>query len=155
MQPVTITMDAQGIVTMLTGMADDLPPMILGLVEDAAMLTVADEKEHAPVGVGGDDGLRGSITYDLVPETLTAVVLPTVPYAAPVETGSKPHWAPIEPLEAWAALKGMNPYALRWSIAQKGTQPHPYVEPTYEEMAPLIGDTFADGIAEFIGSFAV
>lgn len=150
MGPVTIIMDAQGAVLTLGAIESGLPPAILGLVDDASMLTEATEKEHAPVGVGGDDGLKGSITYELVPETLSSVVLPTVAYAAPVEYGSKPHWAPIEPLEAWAALKGMNPYALRWSIAQKGTKPHPYVEPTYEEVSPLIGDTFAAGIANFL-----
>lgn len=150
MMPVTVTMDAEGMITLLTGMSEELPPTILGLVEDAAKVTVATEKEHAPVGVGGDKGLRGAIRYELVPETLEALVIPDVPYAAPVEYGSKPHWAPIEPLKAWAALKGMNPYALRWSIAQKGTKPHPYVEPTAEEMDSLIGGMFNDGIAEFI-----
>jgi hypothetical protein len=80
-------------------------------------------------------------------------VLPSAPYAAPVEYGSKPHWAPIEPLKAWAELKGMNPYALRWSIAQKGTKPHPYIEPTAKEMAPIVGDKFAEGIAKYVAEF--
>jgi hypothetical protein len=153
MQPVTLTMDAESLLGMLTGITDELPPAIIGWVDDAAVVTTATEKEHASVGVTGD--LKESITYDLVPESLSASVGPTANYAAPVEYGSKPHWAPIEPLKAWAALKGMNPYALRWSIAQKGTLPHPYVEPTYEEVEPLIGILFSDGMRNLLARFAV
>lgn len=150
----TIDVDAEGVVRMLEAGAVELRHGLLALLTESSELVKESERAHAPVGVGGDSGLKGSIGYTLIPETLASEIKPEADYAAAVETGSKPHWAPIEPLKAWAELRGLNPYALRWSIAQKGTQPHPYVRPTYEEMAPIVGGTFAAGIASLIGSLS-
>jgi hypothetical protein len=33
-------------------------------------------------------------------------ILADAPHAAPVETGSRPHWPPLEPLIAWVKLRG-------------------------------------------------
>jgi hypothetical protein len=144
----SITVDAHGVTALLDMMGEEIAPRILVELAEVSELTVESMKEHAPVGA--TEELRDSIGYEINPDLFMSEIKPTADYGDAVETGSKPHWAPIEPLKLWADLKGINPYALRWSIAQKGTMPHPYIKPTYEEMAPVIGDRFAAGIASFI-----
>lgn len=56
----------------------------------------------------------------------------TAPHALPVEFGSRPHWAPIEPLKGWARRvlgDESAAYAVRQKIADRGTEPHPFVRP--------------------------
>lgn len=144
-----MTMDAEGVVALLDAAADGLQPAIATGLATVSEMVVAVMKEKAPVGVGGDKGLRGSIGFILDPKLLTSEIKPTVSYGDAVETGSKPHWAPIAPLIPWAEMHGMNPYALRWSIARKGTQPHPYIEPTFED----VKDEVPAGINEVVTHF--
>lgn len=122
----------------------------LAVVSGLTKLTMMD---NAPVGVGGISGLRGSIGFTLDPANLTSEIKPTAPYADAVETGSKPHWAPHGPgssLAAWAKLKGINVYALAWSIARKGTKAHPFIVPTYNQVQDAMGDVFASGLDGYI-----
>lgn len=61
-----------------------------------------------PVGVGTAGGLRGSIfsaTPEISGQTVIGVVGSPLNYAEPVELGTKPHWAPIEPLLDWVIHK--------------------------------------------------
>lgn len=75
--------------------------------------------------------LRASIGSD-VEETgvgLIGVVSTSMAYAVPVELGTKPHMAPIEPLEQWVRVKlGLSQKAatsvarsIQWKIAHYGT----------------------------------
>lgn len=70
----------------------------------AEMLLERETKELTPVGVGGAGGLRGSI-HAQEPEVLAGSVIgvtgTALNYAVPVELGTKPHWAPIQPLIDW------------------------------------------------------
>jgi len=77
-----------------------------------------------PVGVSGFLRQHIAIKWN---NRLSVTVDPTAPYADYVEYGTRPHWTSVHNLEAWARLKGINPYALQRSIAKKGTKPHPYL----------------------------
>ncbi len=51
-------------------------------------------------------------------------IFPTAQHALFIRDGTKPHWAPIGPLRAWAAAKLGNAnlaYPVQWSIARRGT----------------------------------
>lgn len=103
------------------------------------------------VGVTGD--YRRSIRYTVSPASLSAEIGPHVPYAEPLENGSRPHWVSVKPgssLRKWADLKGINPYALQHSIAAKGTKAHPIVTETYQLMKPQVERQIARGLAQFV-----
>ena len=60
-------------------------------------------------------------------------------YAAAVEFGSVPHWAPIAPLKQWAKRKLGDEgaaYAVQKTIAKKGTKPKPFLRPAYMKVIP-------------------
>jgi len=70
----------------------------------AEMLLERETKELTPVGIGAAGGLRGSI-HAQEPEVLADSVIgitgTSLSYAQAVELGSRPHWAPIQPLIDW------------------------------------------------------
>lgn len=149
----SITMDVSGVVSVLGAAAERLPLVLLeqlGIVSELAKKTM---QNKAPEGVGGDKGLRGSIEVEINKPLLTAKIQPTARYADAVEKGSKPHWVSAKegsPLERWAELKGLNVYAVQRSIAKKGTKAHPYIEPTYREIEPIVPVKFGLAISAFV-----
>ncbi len=75
---------------------------------EAELLMQREVKELTPVGVGGGGGLRGSVTAlspQAIGDSVIGVVGSPLNYAEPVEVGTRPHWAPIEPLEDWVRHK--------------------------------------------------
>lgn len=76
---------------------------------EGTLLLERETKEYTPVGVGGAaSGLAGSITAKPVSsfsKKILGVVSTSSPHAIPVELGTKPHWAPIEPLKDWVVAK--------------------------------------------------
>lgn len=54
-------------------------------------------------------------------------------YAAPVEEGSRPHWAPLAALTPWAVDHDIEPFALQRHIAVHGTRPHPFLRPALDD----------------------
>ena len=66
------------------------------------------------------------------PEAHPTRLVADAPHAAPVEVGSAPHMPPVEPLERWAELRGLDdPKSAAWAIAKKieadGTKPTFYM----------------------------
>lgn len=121
------------------------------LIESAAIDIQRTMIKNAPIAVTGD--LRRSVRYSLDLGRLQAIVQPDVEYAERVEKGGGPvslSAAPGTPLAKWARLKGLNPWAIRASIAKKGTKAHPYVKPTYAEMKPKVEADFEAGINDLI-----
>jgi len=57
------------------------------------------------------------------------------PHAAPMEFGTDPYWAPIQPLIEWAERVAGDPglgYYVQWKIAQEGIDAQPYLRPGAE-----------------------
>lgn len=99
-------------------------------ITEASMLLEREVKERSPTSGAGT--LRDSI--GAMPITISGALVSggigtSLSYAVPVELGSKPHWAPIEPLVDWVERKlhKRGPEArgvaraIQVKIARKGT----------------------------------
>ena len=102
-------------------------------LNEALLLLEREVKERTPVGVGGGGGLRGSITSELrgrQTANLHGRVFSPLAHALPVELGTKPHWAPIDPIQDWVEVKLGIPksesrsvaFMVARKIARKGTE---------------------------------
>lgn len=84
---------------------------------------------------GKDTGRNaGSITHNISGggANLTSKIGPSTAYGYYAEKGRKPgRMPPISAIEGWANRHGINPYVLAKSIARKGTKPHPYMVPAF------------------------
>lgn len=96
---------------------------MLTAVREADLLIQGELQQKLPRGAGairGGAGLAGSI---YVEETLAqtraiGVVATALPYAVPVEVGTRPHFPPLQPIEDWVAAKlGIDNDAERRSVA--------------------------------------
>jgi hypothetical protein len=98
-------------------------------VEEATLLAWREIHDNTPVGATAV--LRGSVQQAVEVLRGTSVqfrgrVETAQPYAAAVEFGTRPHWAPIGPLKLWAKrMLGDEEaaYRVRWAIARRGTRP--------------------------------
>ena len=74
-------------------------------------------------------------------------------YGKYVDEGTKPHWAPISPFKKWASAKGLKPsvaYAVRASIAKKGTKPHRFFQVTIEKELERLLPKLDEGFIRFL-----
>ena len=90
--------------------------------------------EHVPEDRGN---LRMSMAQ-FVPEVRNGEIVWGVgaqPHALPMEFGTEPYWAPIQPLLDWANRVGGGEglaYAVQWKIAHEGIDAQPYLRPGAE-----------------------
>lgn len=72
----------------------------------ATIMIQGETKEGTPVAFGI---LRNSILVEtrVTANEILGVVATAVPYAAPVEEGSRPHFPPLNPLILWVKRKGL------------------------------------------------
>jgi len=113
---------------------------VLQAMRDSTLLVVRDAKINAPVDTGR---LRASILPEIVAgqDEVWGVVGSNLEYAPAVETGSRPHMPPIEPLAAWVRRHhiGEEGYEygiamlIAWKIAAHGTRAQPYLIPAFEK----------------------
>ena len=108
-------------------------------------------------GLEMDGTLKKSVTYRVWREA-ERYLLEVGAYArhAPfIKLGTRPHWAPIEPLRYWVrkklavrppALEGVA-RAVQHAIARKGTRPHPFAGPVFELWRAKVADEIAAGLA--------
>lgn len=146
-----ITVQDQKVVAMLASAPTALSTRLRQVIERAAITVQREMIQEAPIAVTGD--LRRSIHYEVAPSVFQAVIEPDIVYAGSVEAGGPPRWVSVKPgtpLEKWAKLKGLNPYAVQRSIARKGTQPHPFVKPTYEKTKDEVEAGIEVGITQVL-----
>lgn len=158
----TIIMDAAQVETVLAKTALEFPSYVNSWLVETATLTKEEMESRAPVGVAGliGQGISHNIgtTYNSVEGT--AFIGPTdqVPYADGVELGTSPHMPPTDPdgsLAQWCELHDLNVWAVAKSISRKGTKPHPFVQPTYEVVAPIVAERFTKGVTRFLEGRAI
>ena len=102
-------------------------------VTEASMFAEREVRDRAPTSGAGT--LRDSI--GALPVTISGTAIAggvgtSLSYAAAVELGSKPHWAPLAPLQDWVERKlGLSgeeaegaARAIRFKIARHGTKAH-------------------------------
>lgn len=132
---------------------------MLRAVTDADLMVQAKLMEDLPRGAGGRHGagLAGSIHRDelALADRVIGMTATDKPYANYVEAGTSPHKPPIQPLEDWVhaviglsgdEAKGMA-FAIRNTIAKKGTHKQPVWQDTYRELLPKIQGAVTAGMA--------
>lgn len=124
----------------------DSPQIVSNELEKAIKLSATliqrNAKINASKGVTGQ--LRSNINIDYAPERAT--IHPDVNYASYVELGTGPHFISISVLQPWADLKGINVYALRNSIAKKGTQAHPFMSKAADDSVDEVQSFFEKAV---------
>lgn len=130
-----------------------LSPKMVGHVlgqaikRSGAILSENTNTDTVPYGVSGFLIQRFATKYGL----LSVSWAPHVKYAADVEFGTGPHKIPygssdFASLTAWCLEKGLNPYAVRNSIAIHGTKANPYMERIRSRSRDDIDRTFREAI---------
>lgn len=121
-------------VTLNRPVSEAVRPAVTQLLLDAADAGFAKSQEEVPVD-------RGTLLASGVPPQVqpdgSVVWGYNAPYAEPVEEGSVPHWPPIDPLRGWARRvlgDEQAAYAVQHTIAEKGTDPQPFVAPGVDVM---------------------
>ncbi len=114
---------------------DDEAAHIVQLYTNRALknsAVIVEQREHKETPKGVTDGLNKSIKQFVTEEAATIGPDHGLKYALYVEKGTKPHMPPVDAITAWAESKGINPWALAKSIAQKGTKSNPFVKRTFK-----------------------
>lgn len=130
---ITIRFEDAGLRRMLSAAPSVvLDEMRLAMLE-ASMLAEREVKERTPTsGAGTLRDSIGALPVMMGGGRVTGGVGTALSYAAPVELGSKPHWAPMAPLLEWVQRKlgktgddaEQVAGAIRFKIAQHGTEGH-------------------------------
>lgn len=74
-------------------------------------------------------------------------------YGLFVETGTRPHFPPVEPLERWASIKLGQPgmgYVIARKIGRVGTKKHPYFMPAVKDSLPQVQKYFEQMVDMFV-----
>lgn len=125
--------------TQLNQALDTAPGQIRGAIRlsltRSAVFTQGLFIRNMPKGVTG--GLRGSTAYQFKGDT-EVTIEPTADRADYIEFGTRPHMPPVDSLRAWAASKGISPWAVARGIAKHGTPAKPFLERTQAEAVPFI-----------------
>lgn len=120
----------------------------LGL-RQSGLIIEAEAKKKVRVATGN---LRRSIASTVAPlsGSPTAIIFAAAKYAASVEHGSKPHTAPLGPIQRWANRKGMSGGAVWMQIRRQGTKKHPFMHPAYEAKLPSVIKRMQGAIADAV-----
>lgn len=109
-----------------------------GRLRDSGRVEEVPDSDDVEIGFFSEQGARG--------------------YAAAVENGSVPHWAPKREINEWVHQKlrveaklvpGVG-YLIRRAIARKGTRPHPFFGPAVQKHQKDISKAISEAIARVI-----
>ncbi len=103
-------------------------------IAETAALIEEYAKDLAPVNLGElRDSIHANVT--IMANAMLAEVGTECGYGRYIEKGTDPHWPPPGPMEAWAARVLGDPrlgYLVGRAIAERGTDPQPFLYPAYE-----------------------
>lgn len=102
---------------------------------------LGEEKQQAPVHTGN---LRDNWKLDF--GRFQGTLSSNAPYSMAVHFGTSPHAVPASALTAWAAKKGLNPWAVAKSIAKKGTKANPFLQKAVDLQRENINREFKDAL---------
>lgn len=102
-------------------------------VGDMALKIQARAKAYLRTQAAMDTGnLSTTILAEFSPTKIEAEIGPTANYGPYVEFGTKPHFPPMEALEAWARHHGFeSAWPICKAIAERGLRARPYLTPAY------------------------
>lgn len=123
---------------------------LLRAMTEADLLLEREIKDATPTGA--HQLLRKSFfsREQVTPTGVLGIVGSPLPYAVPVELGTRPHRPPVEPLIDWARAKfGLDDQAAQsvaWAVAtkisKKGTQGAFMVQNTFKRLQPTLARLF-------------
>ena len=138
------------------------PYLERGLVDSTTYL-MQKSIENTPKAIGST---AQSIRREIMTQRLQSSIFPTVKHAyylhGPADGSAdrtRPHWIPAREakeggsLYRWGKKRGVNPWAVRASIAKRGTKFQPWLKDTAEkevDRVTQIMDQALDGIAKFL-----
>lgn len=99
------------------------------------------EKQEAPVDTGN---LRDN--WQLNVSRFSGFLRSNAPYALGIEFGTRPHWVSIDKIAPWAKKRGLNPWAVRNSIAKKGTKANPFFQRSIKDASEGVNKEFKTAI---------
>lgn len=104
------------------------------------------EKQQAPVGVTGN--LRDNWKIDI--GRFTGSLRSNAPYSIAVHQGTGPHNVSGETLKAWAARKGLNPWAVAASIRKHGTKANPFLQKSVQVEGENVNREFSTALGAIL-----
>jgi HK97 gp10 family phage protein len=99
---------------------------------EAALIVAISARRKAPVDTRR---LQSSIMPSIrrFGNEVMGVVGSNVKYAPFMELGTKPHFPPLQALEAWAERHGTTAYVVARAISRRGLKPRRYLQKAVEE----------------------
>lgn len=121
---VSVRFEAAGLRRLMEQAPDIVIEELTAGVMEASMLAEREIRERTPTsGAGTLRESIGAMPVEFVQEVVRGGVATSLSYAAPVETGSRPHMPPISPLVDWVerklGLRGPDAKGVAWAIARK------------------------------------
>lgn len=104
-------------------------------VGDVALKIQARAKAYLRTAPAMDTGnLSTTILAEFSPTKIEAEIGPTAKYGPYIEFGTRPHFPPMEALEAWARHHGFeSTWPICKAIAERGLRARPYLTPAYDD----------------------
>jgi type IV secretory pathway TrbD component len=115
-------------------------------IQRSLVRILGQEKQQAPVGVTGN--LRDNWRIDI--GRFEGALKSMAPYSMAVHAGTKPHFVSGETLKAWAARKGLNPWAVAKSIAKKGTKANPFLQRSVQVEGDNVNREFSNALGAIL-----
>jgi len=147
-----IKVEVVGLDRLITNMGEAggaVIPLVRSALNKSSMQIKERAKNNVPVAFGK---LKGGLSHTVENDT-KGIVWSKQKYGIFVELGTRPHWAPIEPLKRWAQLKlgdSSLGYAVQRKIAMKGTKAQPFMEPAVMDSQLDIRRNFGDLAVQLI-----
>lgn len=121
---VSVRVEAEGLRRLMAKAPAIMMEELAGGVTEASMLAEREIRERTPTsGAGLLRESIGAMPVEFVESGARGGVATSLSYAAPVETGSKPHFPPVAPLTDWVerklGLKGAEAKGVAFAIARK------------------------------------
>lgn len=142
------------------GLASRAPAIFQGelvpAVTEASMFAEREVKERTPTsGAGTLRDSIGALPVAISGAAISAGVGTSLAYAAAVELGSKPHWAPIAPLLEWVQRKlGLSgeeaeaaAQSIQYKIAARGTEGSFMFRDGFAAVTPFVRELLAAATA--------
>lgn len=160
MDDITIRYDTKDLARMAARAPDIVAEEMGAGALEASLLAEREVRELTPSsGAGTLRDSIGALPVEISAERITSGVGTSLSYAAPVETGARPHWMPFEPLLDWVerklGLKGPEATrvarAIRFKIAKRGTEGAHMFRLGFATTEPQIMDILAAAAARAAG----
>lgn len=124
-------------------------PYVNMAIDRSLVRILGQEKLEAPVDTGN---LRDNWTVKM--GRFQGSLESNVPYSVFVQTGTRPHFPPVDAIAPWAIKRGIPPFALALAIAKHGTKPNPFMTRAIKTALPGVKTEFQTALGAIIKDIA-